>query len=53
VLPAAAPLQRAGVLEPGDSLRLAPAELVRADAVARVLAAACLDDAPAAPEPVP
>lgn len=50
VLPAARPLQAAGVLEPGDSLRLQPGELVRADAVGRVLAVACLDDAPAAQE---
>jgi oxygen-independent coproporphyrinogen-3 oxidase len=53
LLPAAQPLRRAGVLAAGDSLRLPPAELVRADAVARALAPACLDDAPDAPVPAP
>jgi hypothetical protein len=47
VLPAAEPLVEAGILEVDESLHLQPAELARADAVVRTLAAACLRDAPA------
>jgi len=46
VLPAAQPLLDARVLQFDDALHLPPAELARADAVARTLAAACLADAP-------
>jgi oxygen-independent coproporphyrinogen-3 oxidase len=46
VLPAAQLLLDAGVLRLDETLQLAPAELARADAVARALAAACLADEP-------
>lgn len=45
LLPAADPLLQSGLLLLDATLRLPPAELPRADAVVRALAAACLDDA--------
>lgn len=51
LLPAADPLLQSGLLVLDAALRLPPAELPRADAVVRALAAACLDDAPAAGAP--